>query len=344
MRELCHIYLGEDATSFDFYNNVLPQLHNFFRQNSGRELVLDFSEVSFISPLVVPNIFTIGYILKKHFGTPVELIVPWKPKLLSYLNDISFFSIISDYDLFVIDDRYVGGLNTNTVYPGCFCYCFEPDMAYEDVRYKLKKSINIITDLATSITGVKSDGSDLLNNLTELCYNACLHSDNLAFATIQTNLTDNNRHKKAYLAISDCGNGLYHSLSKKYRANEASPVTVSTDEFLSLSEDVRNVYAILESILFRQQYEVFGIFHVVGNVTATGGVVRIHSNDTQVILTQNSFQRYIDHPVKLAKTLKDKLVQVQREDIELRFSPVRKSSGKLKGVHIEIEVPIGVKR
>lgn len=341
MIDNCHIYFGVDATSFDLYHNVIPQLHKYFESKSHSKLILDFSHVDFVSPLVIPNILTVGYILKNHFKEPVELLVPWKPKLLSYLYDVGFLRIAKEYAIFAMDENYIGGLNVGNLYPGCFTYIFGPELDYEDIRYQLMESINIITELA-EITLVKLDdkGERLLNLLTEVCYNACIHSNNLCFATIQTNLIDTSRHKKAYLSISDCGQGFYKTLTAKYANNEEIPILLEKDEFISLDPVYQNTYSILEAVLYRQKYKIFGLYQVIDNVITIGGVVRVHCDDTQIVFTRDSFKKYIDNPKMLLDNLKTKFEKVILKELDIKYSPIRKTSTKLKGVHIEIEVPI----
>lgn len=336
-----HVYFEVDATSFDLYHNVIPQLHNYFDMKSPSKLILDFSHVDFVSPLVIPNILTVGYILKSFFGEPVELLIPWKPKLLSYLYEVGFLRIAKEYELFAIDEGYIGGLDLGHLYPGCFTYCFGPELDYEDIRYQLMGSISIINELAEkTIKKLDEKGEQLLNLLTEVCYNACIHSNNMCFATIQTNLIDSNRHKKAYLSISDCGQGFFNTLNTKFVNGNGAPLLLGKDEFAALEPDYQNFYSILEAVLYRQHYKIFGLYQVIDNVISANGVVRVHCFDTQIVFTRDSFKKYLNEPAKLLKSLKEKFEKVVTEELDIKFSPIRKTLTKLKGVHIEIEVPI----
>ena len=341
MNETHHIYFSKDATSYDFYNNVLSQLHEYFKEGTKSKLVIDFSEVEYISPLVVPNILTVGYILKTYFESPVELLIPWKPKMISYLNDVGFLSQLKNYDLFDVDERFIGDLECTGLYPGCSTYSFEPSMAYEDIRFKLKRSLNIINDLAETMKiNVENRTEWLLNILTELCFNACAHSGNLCFATIQTNLIDEHKHKKAYVSISDCGQGLYKTLSTKFAAESIQPVTTTTQRFLNLDQSIKNIYAILESVFYRKNYKIFGLFHVVDKTISNNGIIRMHTDDTQIIFTSDSFKKYVDSPEKLVTNLQNKFNKVLENELEIKYSPVRKSVSRFKGVHIELELPL----
>ena len=332
MNEYYIVSFEQKTTSFSFYNKILPQLHTYFLYHRDERLLIDLSEVEFINPLAIPNILVVGSILKNYFKKPCEMYIPWNPRLLSYLSDINFLNLVRSHELFTLDEKFIGGYTSHNINPECNTYIFLNGVSKDEIRTDLKRSETIIEFLS------ETHNSDVTENvlrlMTEICHNACNHSGSNCFATFQSNLGRNVKYKKAFIAISDFGEGFYNSLTSK-SSTEYQSLFIKRLNGSTVSE-YSNILAILDAIYFRKDYTEYGIYQVISNVLAKNGLVRIHSEDTQLVITANNFKRFIaDWNVLLRE-----LSKASYSELDIQFSPIRKTETKLKGVHIEFELPI----
>lgn len=330
MKEYYLVSFEQKTTSFSFYNHILPQLHEYFTNHRDNELLLDLSGVEFIHPLVVPNLLVVGSVLKNYFKKPSNMYIPWDPRLLSYLSDINFLNLIREQELFSLDEKFIGGYSSHNINPECKTYMFQFGSSKDDIRTKLKKSETIINFLTDGRSNEHSE--NVLRILTEICHNACNHSGSHCFATFQSNLGRNVKYKKAFIAISDFGEGFYNSLISKISSNN---LFINNEAGVSTNEH-NNILAILEAIFFRKDFKEYGVYQVISSIINNSGLVRIHSEDTQLVVTSKNFKRYIND----YSLLKEELNSSKYDQLEIQFSPVRKNGTKLKGVHIEFEIPI----
>ncbi|WP_088227826.1 hypothetical protein [Desulfosporosinus sp. FKB] len=334
MEEYYLVDFDENVTSYSFYSKILPQLHIYFERKLSKSLLLDFSNVNFINPLVIPNIIAVGFILKEYFVKPVELYIPWKPELLSYLDDIGFFAIVRKYKIFNLDERLIGGYESGKINHACKTFIFEPGATKGDIRYTLNKSIKLLIEEKYS----ENTLDDLLNTLTEICCNACIHSGSRCISTFQSNIGSNIKHKKAYISISDYGIGYYNSILKQLsKINELNFISKSQYTLLDIDKH-KNLFGILEAIFYRKKNDEYGIFQVFKYVFEQDGVIRVHSEDTQLIFTKNTFLRYINNPNELDEYLD--YIKLANKKSDMQFSPFRKNESRLKGCHLEIEIPL----
>lgn len=337
-----NLELDENITSFSFYNKILPKLNYYFKYNRNEQLIFDFSQVDFINPLVIPNICITGLILRNNLEQKVDMYIPWKPKLLSYLQDISFLSIIKQYDLFNIDERYIGGYEVGGLFQECNTFVFDKGSTKAMIRNELLKSEKVISRLYSGSKNFKERAMDeILHVFTEFCHNACFHSGSACFATFQTNLGDKTSFKKAYISISDCGMGYYNSIVQKITDTDVKLNFLPNCDFNVLLEN-KNLYGILEAIFYRYNDKIYGIYQLFEYILKVNGVIRIHSEDTQLVFTKKSIENYILNGEW--KCLPDYFMnyyyKLKGESLDEQYSPIRVYDSKLKGVHIEIEIPI----
>jgi hypothetical protein len=335
MKDYNFIDFRGKITSYKFYTEILSQLHEFFKQKSNKELLFNFAEIEFINPLVIPNILNAALILKTYYGKPIKAFIPWNQNLLSYLSDMDFLKIVKEYDLLELDENFIGGYTSQKINPECKTYCFEYGAEKERIRYELQGSLGILSEFYKRSDSELSDYAldEVLNIFTEICYNGCSHSGRPCFATVQAQCGKNIKYKKAYISISDCGLGFKSSFRNKPDYN-------TKIKFDSTAQ--HSLESIFEAIYFREDYTNYGIYHVTKNVINKGGVVRIHSDDIQVLLTEHSFGNFINSN---AITSKHKLtssfnMMLDGSSVD-KVSSVRKTS-PYKGVHIEIELPLQV--
>ncbi len=344
MNKLYGIMFQDNITSNHLYNNILPQLQQYFKNdvNKEMEIVFDFTHVEYISPTVIPNILNIGFILKNYFSSPVRLFIPWKPKLLSYLHDINFLNLANRYDIFLMDSRYIGGYDFNKISPEYKTYMFLNDVDKAHIAYQIQDSVKVIKEICRSNDKMVADRSieQILNIFIEICHNACYHSRKPCFATFQSNIGDKVKFKKAYISIADCGHGYNRSIIDKIKENEYNPLFL-TKSTIEIGKKDENYLSILEAIFFRKQYENYGLFDVVKSVIYNNGTVRIHSNDTQLVITRSFYEKYlndIENNSEKIQLIKDIFKEGNSEG---KYN-VKHYTNRYKGVHIEIEVPIEI--
>lgn len=337
------IEFEEKVTTYNFYNSILPKLHYYFRSDSRNksEILIDFSNVEFINPNVIPNILTIGLILKSYYLEPVKLYIPWKPKLLSYLSDIDFFTIVRKYDIFSLYERNIGDYPTDQINREYKTYCFDEDTPKSNIRDKLKKSINVIKTIYES-----KDSDEYLDEImkiiyifTEVCHNSCTHSEKSCFAAFQSNISEKTKYKKAYISISDSGVGYYRSLVRKLEEKKFKPVLCTENEFINLGAN-KNFIAILEAIFYRSNSENYGLFHVISEIASINGIIRIHSEDTQLIITRSFYEEYLINVKKTNYYSIKKIYDCFIEGKNNAYDNVRHFKNIYKGVHLELEIPV----
>jgi hypothetical protein len=300
--------------------------------------MFDFSKVAFINPLVIPNILIVGLSLKEYFENEIDLYIPWKPDLQSYLTDIGFLNIVRENKLFKLDEEYIGGYTPGRLNNYCNTFIFDFGTTVGNIRYELNKSIGIIEKALFDREYFSDESKDnLLRVFTEIVDNACKHSESPCIVSFQVVSGNNFADKKAYISISDGGIGYYKSLVKKI--DDIPLSCISKNDFIRLNQE-RNMYGIIEAIFYRQNYKVYGLNTVMRDIICKNGIVRIHSVDTQLIFTNNNFGKIIDNPKDIESYLKVTKEKFNKGNISDKYSNYRQYNYKLKGVHIEFEIPM----
>jgi hypothetical protein len=113
-------------------------------------------------------------------------------------------------------------------------------------------------------------------------------------------------------------------------------------KFISINEPIKakqysNLAAILDALFYRYNKEVFGIYDIVKLVFREKGTVRVHSENTQLVLTPNSLPNEIEKIDVLGH-----FIAIHEGDIakDPKYVSVRISKEKLHGVHYEFEIPL----
>lgn len=335
MQKYNFIRFPENVTSFEFYHNILKQLNAHFSLNATSKIVFDFSNVEFINPLVLPNLLVCGNQIRKYYHESAELLIPWKPKLLTYLYETGFFDINTKENIFNIDDRIIGGFEVGT-YSEAKIYHFSQSNILEkgDISPVIKNSLQVIEKaFGEKLTINENKIEKILIVFEELVWNALYHGGGDCFVCFQSNFGRSTSYKKAFISFSDDGVGFLKSLLGK----DASTWNA---KFLGHVPDVDNLYcqlaAILEAVFYRSDKEAFGIFDVVKMVSKENGTVRIHNVNTQVVLTPNSLPSEISPSVIMQHFVKLHEDGVNKDP---KYSNVRISKEKLSGIHYEFEIP-----
>ena len=316
------------VTSYSFYNDVIPQLHSFFSEKQDRDITVnfDFSNVKLINPLVIPNIICAGMSLKAYYRKPVNLFVPWNPELLAYLEGINFFDIIRKYEIFSLDEEYLGGyvksknLKSET-------FLFREGKEKWEIEFVLSKQKSRIFEMISDQFVYMEAGNaedrmqQILTCFAEPVENGCIHSRSDTILNLQY-VSGNNSVNKIFCSVSDSGVGLYSVLEKSKNI-----------AFNNVGNE--NIRALLEAIYYRSPYRDYGLWGLCINTLSIGGILRIHSDQFQLILTEKRLEvlEKIKTFYKINAIVGDNIIEQLLDNYSIR------KTTKFAGTHIEIEIP-----
>ncbi|MDH3324759.1 MAG: hypothetical protein OEL89_03915 [Candidatus Peregrinibacteria bacterium] len=334
MNDYYQVEIDGHFSSYKFYNTFLPELHKYFNgPSSEQKILISFANIKKISPLVIPNLFNVGLILKDYFNNPVQLFIPWDKKILAYLRDINFFSINNDLEIFNIDERFTGDIpQDRSISDICGTIQIGSDLKKEEI-YNC-----YISKYKTPIEKQLKDEKlvdRILYVMAELSHNGASHSKGICFVSFQLNQLN-----KFEFSVSDCGIGYRTSLLGKKERNFFK-------NFNQTETNPSNHFAsILEAIYYRKkEYEkIYGVYSIFKDILPLDGVIRLHTHNTQAIFTKYNFSKYLyeDPDESLVKDIINSFILSSETASERKYNPVRIDSAKFKGVHIEIEIPLGL--
>jgi hypothetical protein len=151
----------------------------------------------------------------------------------------------------------------------------------------------------------------------ELAINSAEHGESFSFTTVQANY----RTGRVYIATSDIGKGFRNSISSNIKKGKL--------KFNILDrEPIDELEGIMVGLYARENSRIYGLFNVIRKILEFDGIVRIHSNDVQVILTKKWEKIFIERKLPHEKKL---------EPFNIRRNLV------FGGVHIEVDLPLSTK-
>lgn len=316
------IALSGNITSKVFYDIILNELHMYFLEkiNLQKRLVFDFSEVNSIDSLVIPNLLCIGYAIKNATAYPPIFFIPQSQhhgKIKRYLIDINFYKIAKKFKLYEFDNYFDCGLEgkklnkiNRTEY---FDFSESDQETYAKINYIFKEFKLRYLKPFTNYNIHSDSDNDLVRFCMEIILNCRIHGGSFCFLTMQYN----DYLKMMNISISDYGIGFKNSL-------------IRSGEFTENIDFISEYESIIRGIFKRKDSEIYGLYNVLDKITTRDGVMRIHSMDTQLIIT-----KYLYNNIK-----KDTLEEIIKYKNDDKFKNNVKSDLKYKGVHIEIEIPI----
>ena len=335
-------------TSHVFYNYLIPLLHTTFTKDHKAKIHLDLRGIDTISPQALVGLLIVGEILRKHYEEPVDLILEWKAELLGYLNEMGFFRINKQLDLFNYDRRLQGGFEPIDPTDFHFLERFQiPDKSVPDSEVFVYDPVETLTQNVTHLLSSAKNKesfkkffkSESLYNqfkdiIMELVENAAKHGDSPCYVVAY-----GNRKKGLICAASDIGIGFFRSLTSP---DNLGKLKLFSQRELFLKDGRHNLRAILEAVYRRVGTQTFGIASFTDNATSKGGVVRIHSENTQIVFTQRTYREFIGSTKSDRKFIHDLMnyFEIRKSWApSIRESPLRVWDAKLSGVHVEIEIP-----
>lgn len=215
------------------------------------------------------------------------------------------------------------------------------------------------------LTNREAISSNLLFFCREVVENALLHGRSFCFLNMQ--YSSSFFGKQIKISISDCGVGFRKSinadrsrslkilaLQKRLRKttidgqrkslekeiaelrNQGYPLSDEDIDRLAAYPYLENeLEGIVYGLLSRSQkpYGLYSIYNKI--IHALGGTIRIHSNDTQLVLSERMWA-----PLAVCKTPKSLLVQLAKEQYAVNI----RTDLTFKGAHIEMEFLLDDKR
>jgi hypothetical protein len=375
------ITIPEKLNSFEFYTTIVPQICKFeeLYRNKKDELRIDLSDVDFIKPSILPLLCLIGLKVKQFTGTPSMLYIPWKPKLLGYLDHMGFIDIVRKHDLFDLFEETIGGFSRPNMNPNCKMYLFP---AYSKVKekYMLQGSQHVKQgnhdvekelyaqhayrkDISNKLSNLsiifdaynrnnkntlisEQKAYDLIDTATQLIHNAVIHGDSDCPVIFQLDYGERIKYKKLFLSVADSGIGLYNSLISKqpddYKFRFIDRESLENMDYIP----EKNIHSIFEALFFRMNDRVEGIYDVFNNILSNKGRIRINTDNTQLLATPDRFGLYFgEFTIENAKEIMGYFVRKSKALTRFNqiVSDLRIYDYSLNGVQYEMELPIGEK-
>lgn len=311
------IYINDYLSSSEFYGSLLPEIQIVLKYyDKVDELILDFSGTNRVEPNVIPNFLCLGKVIKSLLGYKAIIRIPDTyegGKLKNYLYQMEFLSLAKESFDFE-SDPYTG-FDGKAIDPLCGTVYFSQETSDDEIGFVFDNMVNPFADRYLKKYNIlRLDNGQIENNvinlLKELAANAKEHGKSYSYTSIHAKYSLNT----IFIAISDSGMGFFKSCIEEHLA-----------EIKQSGLDIHNeVAAIMYCIYIRKTSKKFGLYAVIKDTINSGGTVRIHSNNSQLIFTPRTIKKFEDG------TLLD----------DNSFKKYNIKSGlKFSGTHIEIEVP-----
>lgn len=320
---------------------------NKLRTIGNEEVVFDFSETKKIDPNIIPNLLILGKMIKDKTGVKARLYLPDTLSagyLKNYLNQIKFTELAIKYDLFGYVTSPYGGLQGKEIDRTCKTVYFDGNSSVDEIGMIVGYEIKPFAEryLKNFDRYIKEEGLiDIKNDILEFIYesvkNSLKHGRTASFVSFHSKYKDSTIN----ISISDMGVGFKTSFEKKRevlrRIDSNSPDVTAEEyndysrwtpyqlEILQKHQQLTELKSILAGINWEGQSKIYGLSNIVRQVLRYHGWMRIHSNDTQVVLTEESFEQLIS--------------SCDGENTEHENSFI-KSGMNFPGVHIEIVIPM----
>lgn len=393
-------------TSFKFYNRLLREVSSYYKENQYFQVTknppdFSFFEKSFIDPITLPLIITLGEYLKKFHeknspqNSKIKLCLDndlHNNDILKFLNSSDFFKIVGNEhkygrDIFKYDPRMLGAFTNKKIQNPDHKvrgYSLKDDDIWfnlinttgdENKRdYLIQYFTHIVNEhfkqLLNSTSAIEHK-NEFVDILSELITNGLIHSESDAFAMMFTN-----KYKTTF-SISDCGKGLYNSISLKPKDKFYNSMVLydalKQNKHCKINDGFeKSAYSIFETLYFSTLKHRRGLIDLIINVVnKNNGTFRLHNINVQIIISsrmQNELEPIIelrDNILDLWNRKKFKLIKdddfdkemIKKSEVvfnhfislaesifkkhseDIKFSSIRFFSVDFNGVHIETEIP-----
>ena len=336
-------------TSQKFYEEIVRSVNKAVGEEEI--ITLDFTEVQRMDAVVVPSLLVLGlYIRDKSGYMPVIRLGEniQAGHLKKYLYGIQFTKHARDVFLFE-NDPY-NGMYGVRMHPSnttqCFQYYTFDDLDEEEKRQKnfelqseimRRIELNLVpflrefaSEFVVNFSELVQDDLEIGNNylakyMFHLVENAYDHARSSIYITVQVNYMT----QKVYISAADYGMGFKAAFlnallgSKTQKESERFAYNI-------LNREPQNELEAIIIGMYKRKYSASvkrGLYQVIEKTLDLNGLIRVHSNETQVIITQKIKNKFLN------EELADDLLNGR-----LKYNV--RSDVMLPGTHIEIEIPL----
>lgn len=323
-------HVGDGLTMFN---------DNFIHGKESR-IIWNFNKLEqySINMATLTAFLSVAYRLRKFSNQPQKMAIDWKPPVLAFLTDVSFFNIAQQLDLFTWDDRLIGGFNTGKTNPNTEIFIFEnlsivekdfleewkkwKDENRQDLHYYISsKCERIFNPENQSYLFSQKLVDTISSTTTELALNSVMHGRESAFIGAQRS------SERITVSVCDCGVGFINSLRKLNN---------------NLDSSISHIQGILiGSIINKKDY---GLLEAIQSVINYGGWVIISSFDCEICFRQSLWSKVkglsIDEIInsKIEDILGVQVKKITIEDKEKGYW--RQLYKSLRGTRITFEIPV----
>lgn len=336
-------------TSLELYEKFIGNLNKWYMQYGNKEVpILDLRSVDWIDSLCLPNLLVIATIIKSYHKEPLQILLPYDNRTVNFLNTSDFLLTGNlDYlQLFSYNSERVSKasffVNKENRKEHKICH-YKPDLdyykinsekeqlsyrtlMYEHIRYVIvPKNYKAIIEDKHILT--ESEVDTLLDIISEIICNSILYSKSISYSFMQTD-----RFKSSF-SISDAGIGFKNAL-----LNKKNFKYIIHDEYMDEFNDPKfeDLLSIIEVLNYSMNQNRRNLWSLKSLIVNSGGTLRIHNNSTQVVFTANKCSGCNKTAEECLKCLK--------ESYDNALSNLRIFDGRLRGVHIEVELRNEVKK
>ena len=328
-------------SSIEFFN-MISDLNGICVM--GRQILLDFSDVKSIDGNVVPNLILMGKWIESR--TSVIPVIRMGRDfqagyLKKYLDGIGFYRFT--YGIYLYEDeydKYGGYIGKDMDKKNGTLFFQYPRLTIKEAKTHgerrsillreceyAKKDIfrNVIPFLENYIrknhTSCIGDTIDRIADIiAQMVSNSIMWGESDVYVTIQAN----HKRNQILLSASDSGIGMKSGIENRMKEN-----TDRMDGYYYFDKykcNYSEVEAIIQSIYYRKNSSVYGVYNVLKDILHMKGIMRIHSNTKQLILTENTKAYFLN------EKLEDHLTEYNTRNTEM-----------FPGVHYEIYIPMVIK-
>lgn len=370
--EVKTIELSGEISSYGFFSEMFIALREYYSQEGiGVPPIISIIGVDRFDPLVLPNLFGIGILLKNIHNIKTQFKFA-RVSSTKYLESTKFFDNVGEEkeigEEFSVDGNRI--LKTKKI--GCSLFDFDKNelgfynnqhdlssyntehklQVFNDSSYEYYKNYNEITDkykLDLILDTIRTEKFNVLKPLVEKYFFNILYKNNhtqyqiTEILQILTEVICNSilysgslcaamlQTRENKTTISISDFGVGFEYSFKQKPNFKYSVT---DAYLGENkEDLSKYLLIFDALEYSKNKKRENLYTLLEIVINGGGKMRIHYDNVQVIFTSNRCRKcQTIEPVKCSTCLLNSMSH------DKLISPVRFFDSKFQGVHIEVEL------
>jgi hypothetical protein len=224
-------------------------------------------------------------------------------------------------------DEYTANNNYNLIFS-------EKNSSEDEITRKIEKLMRSRTIYENLEKNSSDDCEKIKETLFHLIHNAndTDRGNSNAYGVFQ--ISEYKAGHIAHIAICDGGEGISGTIEKKFQSQEVKP-------YFAISKNKKTFYYIIEALFWRKRMNYpfkHGLYHVAEMILKKGGSIAIHSDITYSVFSKSFLDIFnsITHAIDTKPE-----IDISLQNVLANFAENRTMTRKYKGVHIDIEIPIG---